>query len=281
MCDGHPRARRGERVDLPRGAGRRAARLLPVHQQRARRDRRARRRRRHRRARPAGRPARRCSSASARAAAATRTRCWTACSTTTRWPCKANLRTRLNDMDELVGDIAEQSVYVTLPNPLRARSSWSPPTPTRTARSSHGWMNEPHVGRVVGPAAPTSARTWPSRSRSRTSQPWIAYADGVPFALRGDLPGGRGPAGRALRRASRRPRLPRAGRRARYVGTRRPRELGRVVLERLLADGRAASSASPTSATRACSRSAARSAARSARTLELPDKRAALVVWER
>jgi spermidine-citrate ligase len=36
------------------------------------------------------------------------------------WPCKANLRTRLNDMDELVGDIAEQSVYVTLPNPLRA-----------------------------------------------------------------------------------------------------------------------------------------------------------------
>jgi siderophore synthetase component len=37
-----------------------------------------------------------------------------------RWPCKANLRTRLNDMDELVGDIAEQSVYVTLPNPLRA-----------------------------------------------------------------------------------------------------------------------------------------------------------------
>ena len=37
-----------------------------------------------------------------------------------RWPCKGNLRTRLNDMDELVGDIAEQSVYVTLPNPLRA-----------------------------------------------------------------------------------------------------------------------------------------------------------------
>jgi siderophore synthetase component len=35
------------------------------------------------------------------------------------WPCKANLRTRLHDMDELVGDIASQSVYVTLPNPLR------------------------------------------------------------------------------------------------------------------------------------------------------------------
>jgi siderophore synthetase component len=35
-----------------------------------------------------------------------------------RWPCKANLRTRLHGMDELVGDIATQSVYVTVPNPL-------------------------------------------------------------------------------------------------------------------------------------------------------------------
>lgn len=34
------------------------------------------------------------------------------------WPCKANLLTRANDMDELVGDIADQSVYVTVPNPL-------------------------------------------------------------------------------------------------------------------------------------------------------------------
>ncbi len=35
-----------------------------------------------------------------------------------RWPCKANLLTRAHDMDELVGDISTQSVYVTLPNPL-------------------------------------------------------------------------------------------------------------------------------------------------------------------
>ena len=35
-----------------------------------------------------------------------------------RWPCKANLRTRLHDLDELVGDIETQSVYVTVPNPL-------------------------------------------------------------------------------------------------------------------------------------------------------------------
>ncbi|MGH9212042.1 MAG: IucA/IucC family protein [Acidimicrobiales bacterium] len=35
-----------------------------------------------------------------------------------RWPCKANLRTRFHDLDELVGDIETQSVYVTVPNPL-------------------------------------------------------------------------------------------------------------------------------------------------------------------
>lgn len=35
-----------------------------------------------------------------------------------RWPCKGNLRTRWCEMDELVGDIAEQSVYVSIPNPL-------------------------------------------------------------------------------------------------------------------------------------------------------------------
>lgn len=35
------------------------------------------------------------------------------------WPCKANLRTRLHDLDELVGDIADQSVYIRIPNPLR------------------------------------------------------------------------------------------------------------------------------------------------------------------
>ncbi|MDP1850583.1 MAG: IucA/IucC family C-terminal-domain containing protein, partial [Solirubrobacteraceae bacterium] len=37
----------------------------------------------------------------------------------TTWPCKANLRTRLHDLDELTGDIASQSVYVRIANPLR------------------------------------------------------------------------------------------------------------------------------------------------------------------
>ncbi|HVS45017.1 MAG TPA: IucA/IucC family protein [Candidatus Dormibacteraeota bacterium] len=34
--------------------------------------------------------------------------------------CKANLRTRLDGMDELVGPMASQSIYVDIPNPLRA-----------------------------------------------------------------------------------------------------------------------------------------------------------------
>src|SRR5699024_5694772 len=34
-------------------------------------------------------------------------------------PCKANLLTRLHDMDELVGPLASQSVYVRVTNPIR------------------------------------------------------------------------------------------------------------------------------------------------------------------
>jgi siderophore synthetase component len=37
-----------------------------------------------------------------------------------RWPCKGNLRSRYHDLDELVGDIETQSVYVTIANPLKA-----------------------------------------------------------------------------------------------------------------------------------------------------------------
>ena len=82
ICDGPPPPRRGSGVDLPRGARRRAARLLPVPQQRAGRDRRARRGRRDRRANPAATISATPSPASASRAVATRTRCWTACSTT-------------------------------------------------------------------------------------------------------------------------------------------------------------------------------------------------------
>ncbi|WP_224268756.1 IucA/IucC family protein [Haloprofundus salinisoli] len=37
-----------------------------------------------------------------------------------RLPCKANLRTRFREMDELVGSLDEQSVYTEIPNPLVA-----------------------------------------------------------------------------------------------------------------------------------------------------------------
>ncbi|GAA3331873.1 hypothetical protein GCM10020331_090140 [Ectobacillus funiculus] len=33
-------------------------------------------------------------------------------------PCKANLLTRVHNMDELVGSLASQSVYVHVPNPI-------------------------------------------------------------------------------------------------------------------------------------------------------------------
>ncbi|MEA2223130.1 MAG: hypothetical protein QOH83_1506 [Solirubrobacteraceae bacterium] len=40
----------------------------------------------------------------------------------TTWPCKANLLTRMNDLDEPAGDVASQSVHVTIPNPLHEGS---------------------------------------------------------------------------------------------------------------------------------------------------------------
>jgi siderophore synthetase component len=36
--------------------------------------------------------------------------------------CKANLLTRAADMDELIGDLSTQSVYVHIPNPFRSRT---------------------------------------------------------------------------------------------------------------------------------------------------------------
>ena len=142
-------------------------------------------------------------------------------------------------------------------------------------------MNEPHVAAWWGPPADVRAYLRRRRSRCAHSEPWIALADGVPFALRRDLPRGRGPAGRALRRAARRPRLARARRPSRATSAPAPR-----------------ASSAATSST-GCSREGDRVVCepdeRNARmlafcralggevraTLELPDKRAALVVWER
>ncbi|MFT4035928.1 MAG: GNAT family N-acetyltransferase, partial [Patulibacter sp.] len=67
-----------------------------------------------------------------------------------RWPSKANLRTRIRDLDELVGDIADQSVYVTIANPLRSAAAAAPVTlrPFDAGRDLDllsAWMHDPQV----------------------------------------------------------------------------------------------------------------------------------------
>lgn len=93
------------------------------------------------------------------------------------WPCKANLRTRLHDMDELVGDISTQSVYVTIPNPL------TPEIELVAAGEAHhalldGWMRQPRVARWWGELDDIRAYL----AQLGHVQPWVAYADGEPFA---------------------------------------------------------------------------------------------------
>jgi RimJ/RimL family protein N-acetyltransferase len=197
------------------------------------------------------------------------------------WPCKANLRTRLNDMDELVGDIAEQSVYVRLPNPLRTRIELISADPEVHLNLVHGWMNEPHVAPWWGVAgAPSEVRDYLTAQVALAHlEPWIAYADGVPFAYvetyraAEDLLA----AFYDARGSDRGWHLLVA---ASHVGSGVPRELGRFVIDRLLEEG---------------SRVLCEPDERNARmlafcralggevreTLELPDKRAALIVWER
>jgi siderophore synthetase component/RimJ/RimL family protein N-acetyltransferase len=104
------------------------------------------------------------------------------------WPCKANLLTRAHDMDELVGDIADQSVYVSVANPLQPRP-WSivvdgvrleatPVDVDAHAALIQDWMNRPHVA----PWWDGERTDTPTYLRSLThSQPWIFTADGEPF----------------------------------------------------------------------------------------------------
>jgi siderophore synthetase component/RimJ/RimL family protein N-acetyltransferase len=112
-----------------------------------------------------------------------------------RWPCKANLLTRARDMDELVGDIADQSVYVTVPNPLMInppelpRRPWSvtldgvrldvePATASGHGELVRDWMNRPHVA-PWWEAERVDAQAY--LAGLTHSQPWIFSADGVPF----------------------------------------------------------------------------------------------------
>ena len=270
---GPPAPRRGERVDLPRGARRRAARLLPVPQQRAGRDRRARRGRRDRRAHPAAATSATRSRASASRAAATRTRCWTACSTTRPGRARPTCARACTTWTSSSATSPTQSVYVTIPNPLTPRSSWSRPTPTPPP-AARG-LDDRAARRRSGGASSSTSRAY--MAALGHLEPWVAYADGDPFAYVETYRVGRGPAGRALRRAPRRPRLPHPGRRVRRRHGRCPRALvrqlvagneGRTVCEpdvrnaRMLAFCRGARRRGPARARAA-------------------DKRAALVVWER
>lgn len=129
------------------------------------------------------------------------------------WPLKANLLTRAQDMDELVGDISTQSVYVTTPNPLRMTTfgTQSPPEPRLQAAQSretppigagadhgsgdvritaepvdadvhaemiHDWMNRPHVA-PWWEAERIDARGYLKGLAHST--PWLFRADGEPF----------------------------------------------------------------------------------------------------
>ena len=197
------------------------------------------------------------------------------------WPCKANLRTRINDMDELVGDIAEQSVYVRLPNPLRPRIELVAADPDVHLSLAHGWMNEPHIAEWWGLAGtPDAVRAYLGTQAALPHlEPWIAYADGVPFAYvetyraaedplaahYGARPGDRG--WHVLVAAS-------------HVGTGAAHDLGRFILERLFAEGdRVLCEPDERNARMLAFCRALGGDVRE--SLELPEKRAALIVWER
>ena len=189
-----------------------------------------------------------------------------------QWPCKANLRTRLNDMDELVGDIAEQSVYVRLPNPLRVQLV--PLDLDAHAALVGGWMREPHVAEWWGP--PADVRAYLSAQLAVAHlQAWIAVEGGVPFgyvetyraaedplaAFYDARPGDRGFHLLVNRDA---------------VGTGAARRLVRQLLE---PGGRVVCEPDERNARMLAFCRALGGEVRA--TLALPEKRAALVVWER
>ena len=143
----------------------------------------------------------------------------------------------------------------------------------------HAWMNEPHVNEWWDTAGtPEEIRAY--LNSLRHLKPWIAYADGVPFAYVETYRVAEDPLAEHFRA------LPGdhgfhvlVGDPA-FLGTSASRELGRVVVERLLEAG---------------DRVVCEPDVRNARMLaychalggqvhaelELPDKRAALIVWER
>ncbi|MDA0185423.1 GNAT family N-acetyltransferase [Solirubrobacter phytolaccae] len=92
------------------------------------------------------------------------------------WPCKANLRTRLHDMDELVGDISTQSVYVTIPNPLTPKIELVAADVTHYALLE-AWMREPRVAQWWGELDDIHVYM----GALSHVEPWVVYADGEPI----------------------------------------------------------------------------------------------------
>ena len=180
------------------------------------------------------------------------------------WPCKANLRTRLNDMDELVGDIAEQSVYVRLPNPLKPAIELVPAARHQDALDR--WLAEPHVAEWWG--APYAA---PAHV-----EPWVATVDGVPFGYVETYRPVEDPLAEHYEaRDTDRGFHLLVG--AEWVGTGLPRALLRTVLQRF--DGHRVVCEPDIRNARMLAFCRALGGEVRA-TLDLPDKRAALVVWE-
>jgi acetyl CoA:N6-hydroxylysine acetyl transferase len=146
----------------------------------------------------------------------------------------------------------------------------------------HTWMNAPHVAEWWDLARPRDeVRAYLAAQASLPHlEPWIAWADGIPFAYVETYRAAQDPLAEHYRA------LP--GDRgwhvlvgeAGYLGTGAPRELGRHVVERLLADGERVVCEPDVRNARMLAFCRALGGEVRA-TLELPGKRAALVVWER
>lgn len=146
----------------------------------------------------------------------------------------------------------------------------------------HGWMNAPHVDEWWDSAgSPAEVRAYVQRQVDLPHvQPWVATADGVPFAYVETYRAAEDPlASHYDARDGDRGWHVLVGDPS-YLGTGVPRELGRAVVERLLAEAERVVCEPDERNGRMLAYCRALGGEIRA-TLELPDKRAALVVWER
>jgi RimJ/RimL family protein N-acetyltransferase len=143
----------------------------------------------------------------------------------------------------------------------------------------HGWMNEPHVAQwwdlAVGPA---EVRAY--LSGLRHLKPWIAYADGVPFGYVETYVVAEDPLAEHYRAQPGDQGFHLFVGEPAFLGTAASRELGRVVVERLLEEGERVVCEPDVRNGRMLAYCHALGGEVRAE-LDLPDKRAALVVWER